>query len=174
MVHDIIVKTNLFLISGITNWVGGTYELKKLGGLYGRLPLLALLFLISALSLAGIPPFSGFWAKFTLIQAGLLEQSYLIVVAALVGSLLTLYAMMKIWTEAYWKKQPETHERPFPRSRFGWLVRAIPVVILSACTILIGLSAEFFFDVALRTAEQLLDPALYVETVLGTVVGGLP
>lgn len=176
IIHHIIVKTNLFLISGLTEWVGGSYELKKLGGLYVRLPLLALLFLISALSLAGIPPLSGFWAKFTLIRAGLEVESYFIVVTALGVGLLTLYSMMKIWTQAYWKKQPEEYVRPLPPNprSSAWVLRFAPIIILAVCTIVIGLGAEFFFDISLQAANQLMDPALYIETVLGTSVGGLP
>ncbi|MAT96964.1 MAG: Na+/H+ antiporter subunit D [Anaerolineaceae bacterium] len=175
IIHHIIVKTNLFLISGITQWVSGTYELKKLGGLYVRLPLLAGLFLISAFSLAGIPPLSGFWAKFTLIKAGLEAQSYLIVFTALGVSLLTLYSMTKIWTQAYWKQQPAGWERPLPRRNSDWVLRFAPVILLAACTVLIGLGAEYFLSVSMMAAEQLLNPSLYVETVLGAAVaGGLP
>ncbi len=174
IIHHIIVKTNLFLISGITEWVSGSYELKKLGGLYVRLPLLAGLFLISAFSLAGIPPLSGFWAKFTLIKAGLEVHSYFIVAVALGVSLLTLYSMTKIWTQAYWKKQPEEFERPFPSRDSGWIIRFAPVMLLAACTVAIGLGAEFVLSVSMQAAEQLLNPSLYVETVLGTIVGGLP
>ena len=176
LIHNIVVKTNLFLISGLTEWVGGSYELKKLGGLYVRLPILAALFLISALSLAGLPPLSGFWAKFTLIRAGLEEQSYLIVLTALGVSLLTLYSMIKIWTQAYWKQQPEEYVRPLPPNprSSAWVLRFAPVVMLTICTIVIGLGAEFFFDVSMQAAQQLLDPGLYVETVLGTAVGVLP
>ena len=58
--HHIIVKTNLFLVSGVVYRLRGTYQLKKLGGLYRFYPGLSLLFLIPAFSLAGIPPLSGF------------------------------------------------------------------------------------------------------------------
>ena len=68
--HHIIVKTNLFLISGLVNHIKGTFALKKLGGLYKSQPFLAFLFIIPAFSLAGIPPLSGFWAKFLLFDQG--------------------------------------------------------------------------------------------------------
>lgn len=173
IIHHIIVKTNLFLISGITEWIGGSYDLKKLGGLYVRQPLLAGLFLVSALALAGLPPLSGFWAKFTLIKAGLEAESYAIVVIALLVSLLTLYSMIKIWTQAYWKKQPEAWERPSPPRGIGWAIRFAPVILLAMCTVALGLGAEYFLGVAQTAAYQLLNPSLYVETVFGTFVGGM-
>jgi len=106
IIHHIIVKTNLFLVSGVAYRLKGTYELKKLGGLYRYSPGLAILFLIPALSLAGMPPLSGFWAKFILLKAGFETENYLIVVVALLVSLLTLYSMTKIWTEVFWKEAP--------------------------------------------------------------------
>ena len=87
IVHHIIVKTNLFLVSGVTRRLAGTYELKKLGGLYSLYPGIAVLFLVPALSLAGIPPLSGFFAKFSLVRAGLESEQYWIVAAALGVSL---------------------------------------------------------------------------------------
>ena len=71
MVHVIIAKSALLLLSGITQRISGTSELKELGGFYRESPLLSIAFLIPALSLAGIPPLSGFWAKFAVVKASL-------------------------------------------------------------------------------------------------------
>jgi len=68
MIHHSIVKSNLFLISGIARRLGGSFELGRLGGLYLRHPALAALFLVAAFSLAGFPPFSGFVAKLALVR----------------------------------------------------------------------------------------------------------
>jgi multicomponent Na+:H+ antiporter subunit D len=106
MAHVILAKTILFFISGITHQVQGSYELKKLGGFQKSHPLVALLFLVGALSLAGVPPLPGFWAKLTLIRAGLEAGQYGIVAVALGVSLLTLYSMTKIWHEVFWKAAP--------------------------------------------------------------------
>ncbi|MEM7112924.1 MAG: Na+/H+ antiporter subunit D [Chloroflexota bacterium] len=165
IIHHIIVKTNLFLVSGVVNRMQGSYDLSKLGGLYKSHPGLGLLFLIPALSLAGIPPLSGFWAKFVLVRAGLEAEQYWIVVAALFVSVLTLYSMMKIWQYAFWQKRPEG-ERPLPMSQNGRLLRLAPIAILALCTIIIGFSADFVFEVAQEAANQLLDPTLYLATVL--------
>ena len=87
--HNIIAKSNLFLISGLVEKMRGTNDLKKLGGLYKLEPLIAILFIIPAFSLAGIPPLSGFWAKFLLVKAGLELEGYFITFIALFVSLLT-------------------------------------------------------------------------------------
>ncbi|HUH08307.1 MAG TPA: proton-conducting transporter membrane subunit, partial [Egibacteraceae bacterium] len=71
VVHHIVVKTTLFLVGGIVQTVTGTARLARLGGLARRMPLTAAFFMLPALSLAGLPPFSGFVAKLALIQEGL-------------------------------------------------------------------------------------------------------
>jgi multicomponent Na+:H+ antiporter subunit D len=171
IIHHIIVKTNLFLISGVVRWLGGSYRLQRLGGLYRSYPGVAVLFLVPALSLAGIPPLSGFWPKLALLQAGLQEEQYAIVAAALLTSLLTLLSMTRIWSEAFWKEPTEDgspgSEAVHPLT--SWLLRLVPVAALAAFAVLIGLLAEPLFDLSTRAAEQLLNPAGYVETVLGVV-----
>lgn len=167
LMHHIIVKTNLFLISGVTHRLGGTDQLKKLGGFYAAYPGLAVLFLIPALSLAGIPPLSGFWAKLALIQAGLLTQQYAVVAVALGVSLLTLFSMTKIWGEVFWKPAPELLEIDKGHRRPGLLALLLPIVVLAFLTVIIGLTVEPLFVLASTAAEQLLNPAMYIQTVLG-------
>ena len=75
--HHIIVKTNLFLIGGNHS---GAHRHRALGPTRRACsierPWLAILFLIPALSLAGVPPLSGFWAKLAIIKAGFEAQQY--------------------------------------------------------------------------------------------------
>ncbi len=164
LIHHIIVKTNLFLISGIAAHIQGSYQLKKLGGLYKNYPLLALLFLIPALSLAGIPPLSGFFAKFIIIKAGLSSQDYLIVFFALAVGMLTIYSMTKIWTEAFWKPEPvpsQVKKIPF--------MMLMPVIIMALATVLIGIFADTLIHMSHIAAEQLSDPDQYIRVVLGSI-----
>lgn len=164
--HHIIVKTNLFLISGVAENLAKTPQLKKMGGLYLSQPALAMLFLVPAMSLAGIPPLSGFFAKFGLISAGLIIHQYLIVAVALGVSLLTLYSMIKLWNEAFWKPAPKkTNDENTKIS----LTLLIPIGIMAAITILIGLGIGPIFSLAIRAGEQLADPAIYIQAVLEAV-----
>jgi len=168
--HHIIVKTNLFLVSGLAYRLRGTGELAALGGWYQSRPLLSALFIVPAFSLAGIPPLSGFFAKLTLVKAGLELEQYAIVAAALIVSLLTLYSMTKIWAEVFWKPAPGAADVPATRGgpsaiHDGLLL--IPVAALAIVTVAIGLGAGDVFQVALRASAQLLDPAEYVSAVLG-------
>ncbi len=170
IMHHIIVKTNLFLVSGLVQRRCGSFALKELGGLYRNSSGLAILFLIPALSLAGIPPLSGFFAKLSLVQAGLGIGQYAIVATALAVSLLTLFSMTKIWAEVFWK--PMSSDRATElmsqdsSSRKRYLL-LLPVGVLAALTVTIGLAAEPFFDLATRAAEQLLNREDYIQAVLG-------
>ena len=166
LLHHIIVKTNLFLISGLLRRYGGTFALAGLGGVYRSRGWLALLFFIPAFSLAGFPPLSGFWAKMIIIRASLEIGRYTLAgVAAAVG-LLTVYSMTKIWNEAFWKPAPT-----FPVDRSGheagsaWLI--VPVIALALLTVMIGLFPGPLLELARQAAAELLDPGAYVYSVVG-------
>jgi multicomponent Na+:H+ antiporter subunit D len=164
VVHHILVKTNLFLVAGLAARLTGTYELKALGGLYRSRPLLALLFLVPAFALAGMPPLSGFFAKLVLLRAGLEQEQYVIVGTAAVVSVLTLFSMTKVWAEAFWKEPP--HELPAaPRGLPLGMVA--PSAVLALLTCMLGLFAEQGMAVSMRVAEELLSIESYVNAVRG-------
>ncbi|MFB1050159.1 Na+/H+ antiporter subunit D [Paraliobacillus sp. JSM ZJ581] len=162
--HHIIVKSALFLFAGATEKITGTTDLKKMGGLLKTHPWLGWLFFISAMSLAGIPPLSGFFSKFALILAAIREQDYFIVAVALVVGVLTLFSMMKIFMYAFWREPIIKEEDIDKKEMFGLLRPIIPLVVL---TIGLGILAEPIFTYSLGVADQILDPANYIQAVLG-------
>jgi multicomponent Na+:H+ antiporter subunit D len=166
MFHHSVVKSTLFLVSGIAYHIRGTYQLKNLGGLYPLYSGLALLFLIPALSLAGIPPLSGFWAKVVLVQAGFETQQYLLVGVSLAVGLLTLFSMTKIWAEAFWKPLPEGNADDTALPRSSWVILASPIVLLTMIAVVMGLAAGPAITLTMQAAEQLLNPTLYINAVL--------
>lgn len=170
LVHQIIVKTNLFLVSGIVHRRRGTFELSRLGGFARESPLTAALFLITAFSLAGIPPLSGFWGKLVLVRAGLDAGQGAIVAAALGTSLLTLFSMTKIWNEVFWKEERGSEPgEPAPErdsSVPGEAALFVPVSVLAGLAAALGLAAEPVFRLSLRAAEQLSHPEVYIRAVL--------
>ena len=168
LVHHIIVKANLFLIAGVAERAAGSTELSRIGGLYKSAPLLAVLFLIPAFSLAGFPPLSGFWAKYVLVAAAIEIEGWIIAAVALVVGLLTIYSMTKIWAEAFWKPHPEGLEPALTRLSPGDRARLLaPVAALAGLTLVIGFFPEPFIVFAERAAGQLLDPTAYMTAVLG-------
>jgi multicomponent Na+:H+ antiporter subunit D len=109
--HHIAIQTTLFLVAGLIERQGGSTAVDRLGGLATRSPLLAVLFFVPAMNLAGIPPFSGFIGKLGLLQAGIADGSPMaltLVTGGVVTSLLTLLAVARVWTRAFWR--PPTQE----------------------------------------------------------------
>ena len=105
--HHSLVKAGLFLTAAMIFRLSGHYDLRKIGGLYTVRPRLAVIFLLLALSLVGIPPLSGFWGKYMIIRESLLQGRFLWAGTALGVGALTFYSMMKIWFEAFWKPHPD-------------------------------------------------------------------
>jgi multicomponent Na+:H+ antiporter subunit D len=172
IIHHIIVKTNLFFVSGVVKRLKGSYLLNEVGGVYKYYPMLGLLFLIPALSLAGIPPLSGFWAKFVVIKAGLDLSQYFIVGIALLVGLLTLFSMTKIWNEVFWKDDPSGDNKNVNEvyqslSKTKKFLIYSPIIFLALITIIIGFYSEPFFTFANNAATQLLDSSGYINSVLG-------
>jgi multicomponent Na+:H+ antiporter subunit D len=165
VLQDVPVKTSLFLIGGLMERDTGTTQIGEMGGLYRHRPLLATMFIVPAFSLAGFPPFPGFWGKLTLIQAGLQQEQWVLVGVALLVGLLTLLVVAQIWGRAFW----QTEENPL--SEVGPIgTRSLlngPVVALALVLFAVGLYAEPVFDFAYTAAEHLTDTAPYVQAVLG-------
>jgi multicomponent Na+:H+ antiporter subunit D len=168
LLHHIPVKSSLFLVQGMIERETGTSAFDEVGGLARRSGVLAVLFLIPALSLAGLPPFSGFLAKFALVRAGLDAEQYVIVAVALAGSLLTLVSMTKIWTGVFWG---EVRPEP-PEGRVGVLrhhrAMTAATVVMIAGTVAIAALAGPLYHYAAKAGAQLVDPSIYVEAVLGS------
>ncbi|MFC8083949.1 Na+/H+ antiporter subunit D [Streptomyces sp. NPDC057340] len=107
--HHITVQTTLFLVAGLIERRDGTTELTRLGGLARAAPLLAVLFFVPAMNLAGIPPLSGFIGKLGLMRAGVADGggwAWALVAGSAATSLLTLYVMAKVWNLAFWRDAP--------------------------------------------------------------------
>ena len=106
VVHHIAIQTTLFLVAGLIERLGGSTGVDRLGGLAKASPLLAVLFFVPAMNLAGIPPFSGFIGKLGLLEAGVAAGTWLpltLVAGGVLTSLLTLVAMSRVWSRAFWR-----------------------------------------------------------------------
>lgn len=165
ILHNILAKTNLFLIAGAVAHSKGSTQLKEIGGLYKSTPWLAVLFLISGMALAGMPPLSGFLGKLYLVKEAVPGQHWWAIAAALGVGLLTLYSMVKIWAEGFWKKDTRPGEE-------GETVRPIPapmwiaIGLMAAGILSISLSPEWIFTIVQRAGEELMDPQRYIQAVL--------
>ena len=131
-------------------------------------PVVAVLYMVPALSLAGLPPLSGFVGKLALVDAGVASGSYPIVAAAMAVSLLTLYSMMKIWNGVFWSPAEEAPEGVVHRvGRLGGpALMVVPTALLVLAGVAMGVLGAPLWELSERAAADLLDPNGYVEAVL--------
>lgn len=160
LIHDMIIKSALFLIVGAIAYVAGTSDLRKMGGLIHHYPLLGWLLFISAFVLAGIPPFSGFIGKLLLLKGALSNEEIWIVLIALGSSLLILYSVIKIFIKGFWGEKDDT----ITIKQTGGLIR--PIIFLLSFSVLLGIGAEFIYPIIDTISADLLDPEIYINSVL--------
>ncbi|MDN5705127.1 MAG: Na+/H+ antiporter subunit D [Yaniella sp.] len=183
VVHHITIQTALFLVTGLIEYRTGTANVDRLGSMAKISPLVAILFLVPALNLGGIPPFSGFLGKVGLIEGGVVNGSplaWVMVAASVVTSLLTLMVMMRIWTRVFWRpiedsedpamrgmeeaKRAEAKATPLRTDSRGLVV---PTVGLVTVGVALTFVAGPLFDFADKAANDMIHRTPYIEAVLG-------
>ncbi|MFV9634711.1 Na+/H+ antiporter subunit D [Mycobacterium neumannii] len=188
--HHILVQTTLFLVVGLIERQAGASTLDRLGGLAAASPLLAFVFVIPALNLGGIPPFSGFIGKVALLEAGAQDGSVLawtLVAGGVVTSLLTLYVVVRVWTKAFWRSRedaPEGHlsaalpsallDEPediqfVDRDHVGRMPAGMvgPTGALIAAGLALTVLAGPIFAYSERASNEVLDRSEYITAVVG-------
>ncbi|GGK98767.1 Na+/H+ antiporter subunit D [Salinibacterium xinjiangense] len=191
IVHHIVVQTTLFLGAGLIERAGGSTSITKLGGLLKSAPIVAVLFFIPALNLGGIPPFSGFIGKLALFQASAEQGSvlaYVLIGAGAMVSLLTLYALIRVWNMVFWRpaRDVEGYESPLldnvteaPGGRTVQATRRLPRLMIGATAGMVVVSVALtvfagpLFALSTRAGENLEGPSTYVNIVFpGTSESG--
>lgn len=188
VIHHITVQTTLFLIAGLVERAVGTTSIPRLGGLAKLAPMLAILFLVAGLNLAGIPPLSGFLGKLGLMQAGVAADNplaYVLVAGGAVTTLLTLFAIAKAWNGAFWQTPSDRVARSFgvsitdasgatvkiKRAPMATQTQHLPVGMVAPTAVLlcIGLALTIFagplFDYTARSSQDLIERTPYIESV---------
>jgi multicomponent Na+:H+ antiporter subunit D len=160
--HNVVVKSSLLLCGGAVRSTAGTDDLSQTGHLSRAAPWLAAAFLLQALSLAGLPPLSGFWGKLLLFRAGAESSAWAVLALAGAASFLTLASMLKIWIGAFWR-QPDDVPVPAPGPRMR--LRTAAIGLLVAATLALGLGAEAFLRASRAAADAAADRSGYVRLV---------
>lgn len=164
LVNHAVFKSLLFLCSGAVEYRTGTRDLGKLGGLIRRMPVTGVTCSIGSLSIAGIPPFNGFWSKLIIIIA-LIRGGHIVYgsVAVMVG-FITLVYFIKLQRETLFGKLPGAlsaiREAPF--------LMALPLVILAVLCVAMGLAYPIIDQHLLQAAKDaLLDKAGFMSLLTG-------
>lgn len=163
LIHDMIVKALIFLLGGTVIHITGTSNLHDISGLIRNHPFFGWLFFIAALSLAGIPPLSGFLGKVFITRGTFESEYYWLGAIGLFTSLMVLYSLMKIFMNAFWGETflSIEMEKGSPKGLI------FPLACLTAMTVALGLGAEGISEYVQIAAEALLNPSLYIEAVMG-------
>jgi len=165
LINHAISKSMLFLVSGCIVHKIGTRDMRKIGGLSSTEPFLGLMFLVGIMSISGLPPTSGFIAKFVLFDAGISGGFYIPILIAVIFSLFTLFSMFKSWQRIFWG---EIKDNIFEKENIHQNSKTMlsSLVIMTVIIFVIGLYAEPLIAITLETAEQILDPQLYIDAII--------
>lgn len=145
-------KSLLFLGSGAVEYATGTRDLREMGGLGKRMPVTSTTTLVGSMSVAGIPPFAGFWSKLLIIVAAIQAGHYWLAIIAIAASVLTLSYVMRIMRYGFLGKLREKWEqvREVPFSMKLSMSLLALICIAGGLLLLPGLK-EAFLDSASRT-----------------------
>ena len=169
VIHHIVVKSSLFMVGGVAVVLNRSDDLTKSGRLWSVAPVLGLVFLVQALSLAGLPPLSGFWGKYMIVVEGLRQGQWVFVVVALLAGVLTLFSMLKIWNATFWRTEDHILLR---LDDARWKPMTAVAAGMTVLSLGIGLGAEHVLRIAKEAARQLVDRSHYIEHVIRISNGG--
>lgn len=162
LVHDMIVKALLYLLAGTMITLTGTARVGSISGLIRNYPVLGWLFFIVILSLAGIPPLSGFIGKVLIGQGTIDSGAYILLTLSFVSALFVLYSLLRIFMNCFWGETMMSEEDEVPLKK-GLI---FPCIILTVLTIALGLGVESISDIVSDAARTLAEPDLYIDAVL--------
>jgi NADH-quinone oxidoreductase subunit L len=132
-------KGLLFLCSGsVIHAMGGEQDMGKMGGLRKKVPITFWTMMVGALSMIGMIPFAGFWAKDEIVGAAYVHGYYLVWAVALVTVLLTAIYIFRMMFLTFWgenRADPEVQAHIHESSP----VMTVPLIILAIPAALLGL-----------------------------------
>lgn len=136
VVNHAICKSLLFMCAGAIIHQTGIRDIRKLGGLANKMPVVCAAALIGALSLAGTPPLNGFWSEWMIFSGGIFSGKILITTVAVVSTAITAgYYLWFLW-RVFFGTTPEKLEIIMREP--SWLMR-IPIIILAVLAVVIGI-----------------------------------
>lgn len=122
-------KALLFLCAGAVIHFVHSNEMSDMGGLRKKLPVTHIAFLIACLSIAGIPPFSGFFSKEEILLAAW-QQNRAVYWVGLITSGITAFYMFRLYFGIFWNKDYQEHSTVSHGGEGGVLI-TLPLIILA-------------------------------------------
>ncbi|MBF0409333.1 MAG: NADH-quinone oxidoreductase subunit L [Candidatus Riflebacteria bacterium] len=138
MFNHVVYKFCLFLTAGAVEFRTSTTDLNKLGGLFWKMPITFISFLVAAFSISGVPPFNGFFSK-ELVYDGALEAGKIFYFGAIAGSFLTAASFLKLGHAVYFGKPGEETSKASEAP----VLMLIPMITLASLCVYLGLYNQF-------------------------------
>jgi multicomponent Na+:H+ antiporter subunit D len=110
LLNHAVFKSLLFLNAGAVEYSTGTRDLNKMGGLRDKMPVTSTTAMMGSMSIAGIPPFAGFWSKLFIIVACVQAERYGYATWAAAVSVLTLAAYMRLQRRTFFGEPKEAYQ----------------------------------------------------------------
>jgi len=166
LLNHAVYKSLLFLTSGSVQMSTGTRQLREMGGLAEKLPVTRATCTIASASIAGIPPFSGFWSKLILVIAAIQAHFYWIAAIIVFVSLCTLIMYLKVQRYVFLGELPENLQE-IKENRGSMLVAMVFLACL--CTLMgLLLLVPGLREIVLEPAVKVLvDGVSYSANVIG-------
>ena len=162
-----VFKSLLFLNSGAVVYSTGTRDLQKMGGLKEKMPVTGGTSLIASMSIAGIPPFNGFWSKLIIIIACIQAKHFIFAFIAVIVSIITLASFMKVQKYGFFGKLRNEFEKvkevPFPM-KLSMVI--LSIICLVGGLLLIPAISEVFLKAA---GDALLAGKEYADLFFGAL-----
>lgn len=164
-VHSMVVMTALYLASGLAARVGGGFSIALTSGIYRSHVALAAITLVLFFAVSGLPPFSGFWPKVVLVKASLDVGAWWLATAILLTGFLTTIAVGRVWLLTYWRNAPSDESEVAAPAPISVFVDYLPLTMLTAIVVLLGVFPQQILELSQTAAEQLLNPVDYIRSV---------
>ena len=167
LLNHAVFKSLLFLNAGAVEYRTGTRQLDEMGGLNKRMPVTGATSFVASMSIAGVPPFNGFFSKLLIIIACFQAGRWGFAVAAVVVSILTLASFMKVQKYAFFGRLGQKWQavREAPGPMVASMVLLAVLCLASSALMLDLMTAEKMDQSFLGRAQQSLVRKTYVETV---------
>ncbi|MHC4571315.1 MAG: complex I subunit 5 family protein [Planctomycetota bacterium] len=165
LVNHAVYKSLLFLTSGSVQMSTGTRQMKQMGGLAEKMPVTRATCTIASASIAGIPPFSGFWSKLILVIAAIQAHFYWIAAIIVFVSLCTLIMYLKVQRYVFLGELPESLKEI--KENKGSML--IAMIFLACLCVLMGLLLVpgLRFNILEPAVKVLVDGVSYSANIIG-------
>jgi len=161
VINHAIMKGLAFICAGALIHAVGTRSIKELRGIGRKMPFTGVIFAISLLALAGVPPFNGFVSKLFIVMATLQYEEPIGIFVALITLLNSTIAaayyarlVKAIWMEPETERVKDAHET--------YSFMSFSFVILVTLIVVIGVYPYYFFEIAYKAANALLNITQYI------------